>query len=195
MNTQFNKHESPDKPPLTSGSARGLAARSHFVRTLRSTIGIRIRKIFPMTGLKRSIRLCTASSPHSNFFSFTTDARTLLHPHSPIRFEPPLQNRHAELVRPAIVHSPQNFFPLHRVHTHPRLTDKPPQHSCRGLLPAAQDVKRDARNVTSKDPSVGAARPLASSASTPCSCSGVDGHSRDRDSGLAWIQGTCRDWV
>ncbi len=171
---------------------RGLAARLHFV--LRTTFGIRIRKVFPITGPRDRLDfvlllLLILTS------SLSRQTQGLCYIHIPQRFANShfrIATRNSSDRRSRI---PRRISSLSTESTHPRLTRKPPQHSCRGLLPAAQDVKRGARNVTSKDPSVAAASLLASSASTPCSCSGVDGHSRDRDSGLAWIQGTCRDWV
>lgn len=69
------------------------------------------------------------------------------------------------------------------------------QHPCRDPSQAVQDVKRAAKNATSRDQFAAAARPRERSASMRCSCSGEVGHSRDRDSGPAWARGTCRDWV
>lgn len=101
---------------------------------------------------------------------------------------------HAELDRRSKI--PRRFSspPLHTT-SNPPLQQTPRQHPCRDRLPAVQDVKRGAKNVMRSDLSAVAARQQACSASMRCSCSGVDGHSRDHVLAPASILGTCRGWV
>lgn len=146
------------------------------------------------SGKGRSSRHWTLCLLFLNFLF--TKSRGLLPPvsRSPVFLIDDLRIRHAGAVDRSIPRRNSSTRKLS-----PRLRTPPPlqsnQHPCRDLSQAAQDVKRAAKNATSRDPSAAAATPRERSASMRCSCSGEVGHSRDRDSGPAWARGTCRDWV
>jgi hypothetical protein len=83
--------------------------------------------------------------------------------------------------------SPQKFFAA------PHLTRL--QHPCRDHSQVARDVRRADKNVMSRDQTVAAAKQQANNVNMRCSCSGVDGHSRDRASGPASGQAEWKDLV